>query len=94
MRAYADDIIIVLKDAKEIDLKLKIVLDWCDNNDIKLNPEKSGVMRLLKRSGKIKGIKNIANIPEVIEYKYLGLIINQSLNFNAITTKIKVKTRY
>ena len=94
VRAYADDIIIVLKDAKEIDLKLKIVLDWCDNNDIKLNPEKSGVMRLLKRSGKIKGIKNIANIPEVLEYKYLGLTINQSLNFNAITTKIKVKTRY
>ena len=65
------------------------MLDLCDNNDIKLNPEKSEMMRLLKRSGKIKGIKNISNIPEVLKYKYLGLTINQSLNFNTITNKSK-----
>ena len=34
---------------------------------------------------------NVANIPEVIEYKYLGLIINQCLNFKSICSKIKMK---
>ena len=44
VRAYADDIVIAVKDRKDIDLKLKIVLDWCKNYEINLNPEKSGII--------------------------------------------------
>ena len=32
--------------------------------------------------GKILKIKNVLNIPEVFEYTYLGIIIDQSLKFN------------
>ena len=94
VRVYADDIVIAVEDYKEIDSKLKIVLDWCQNYEINLNPEKSGIMRFLKRSGKVQGMANVANIPEVTEYKYLGLIINQSLNFKSICSKIKIKLAY
>ena len=36
-------------------------------------------MRILKRKGKSKGIKNELDIPEVLSHQYLGIIINQSL---------------
>ena len=94
VRAYADDIVIVVEDRKEIDSKLKIVIYWCKNYEINLNLEKSGIMRILKRSGKVQVMANVANIPEVTEYKYLGLVINQSLNFKSICSKIKMKLAY
>ena len=83
-----------MEDRKEIDSKLKIVLDWWKNYEINLNSEESGIMRILKRSGKIQGMANVANIPEVTEYKYLGLIINQSINFISICSKTKMKLAY
>ena len=70
------------------------MLEWRIVYEIELNPIKSGILRVLNRAGKIKGIKNIAKIPEVTEYKYLGLTINQSLNFKGLTSKIKSKSNY
>ena len=46
VRTYADDIVIAVEDYKEIDSKFKIVLDWCQNYENNLNPEKSGIMRI------------------------------------------------
>ena len=39
-------------------------------------------MRILNRKGKIKGIKNELNIPEVDSYCYLGIKINQTLKLD------------
>ena len=44
-----------------------------------VNKEKSDILRIIKRSGKITEIKNWLNIPEVSAYKYLGININQSI---------------
>ena len=70
------------------------MLEWYIVYEIELNPIKSSILRVLNRAEKIKGIKNIAKIPEVTEYKYLGLTINQSLNFKGLTSKIKLKSNY
>ena len=59
-----------------------------------LDPQKSGILRILNRAGKTKEIKNCANIPEVKEYKYLGINKNQSLNFKELIKKIKIKSKY
>ena len=93
-RAYADDIVIAVDNLQDINMYLKVVLGWCIVYEIELNPIKSGILRVLNREGKIKGIKNIAKIPEVTEYKYLGLTINQSLNFKGLTSKIKLKSNH
>ena len=45
--------------------------------------------RILKRGGKALGIKNNLNIPEVTEYKYLGITISQSLSIKHTTMKLK-----
>ena len=93
-RANADDIVIAVDNLQDINMYLKVVLEWCVAYEIELNPIKSGILRVLNRAGKIKGIKNIAKIPEVTEYKYLGLTINQRLNFKGLTFKIKSKSNY
>ena len=62
--------------------------------EIKLNPHKSGIMRILNKYGKVKEIKNAANILEVGKYKYLGITINQSLNFKDIIELISKRTKY
>ena len=92
-RAYADDIVLEVE-TKKIDNKLSKILEWWKLFEIKLNPHKSGIMRILNKSGKVKGIKNAANIPEVGKYKYLGITINQSLNFKDIIELISKKTKY
>ena len=59
---------------------------------VMLNPQKSVILRILNRAGKTKKI--CANIPEAKEYKYLGININQSLNFKELIKKIKIKSKY
>ena len=44
---------------------------WCIQNEMKINEIKSGILRILKRKGKIRFIENSLNIPEVDIYKYL-----------------------
>ena len=44
---------------------------------MKVNSSKNGIMRILRRKGKWKGITNALNIPEVNKYKYFGIVINQ-----------------
>ena len=66
-RAYADDIVIAVDNLQDINMYLKVVLEWYIVYEIELNPIKSGILRVLNKAGKIKGIKNIAKIPEVTE---------------------------
>ena len=91
-RTYADYIVIAANDIKEINSNLEIVLDWWKYYEIELNPSKSGILSILNRTGKAKGITNIAYIHEVMEYKYLGIIINQSINFKGVNLRMKQKT--
>ena len=71
VRAYADDIVWI---SSSIDQTKKAILmrDWWVANGMIINERKSGILRILKRAGKIKSIDNALNIPEVSTYKYLG----------------------
>ena len=91
-RAYADDIVIAVKSLEEINNILGVVLKWLKEYEIELNPEKSGIMRILNKEGKARKIINVANIPEVTKYKYLGIELNQSLSLQGFWNKVKQKT--
>ena len=52
-------------------------------------PQKSGIMRVLLRRSKCKGISNSINIPEVDSYFYLGVNITQLMR----TDDHELKTR-
>ena len=57
---------------------------------MKINPTKSGILRILNRKGKILGIENSLNIPEVEKYNYLGITITQSLKLKEHENKLKI----
>ena len=56
---------------------------------MKLNIEKSGILRILPKRGKCPGFPNILNIPEVRKCTYLGIQINQALKLKDHEEKIK-----
>ena len=48
-------------------------------NWMKINADKFGIKKILKRKRKLSKIENVINIPEVENYQYLGITINKSL---------------
>ena len=78
-RAYADDIACICISIEQARKAIIIMKEWWETNKVKINETKSGLLGILKNSGKISIIINAMNIPEVNSYKYLGVIINQSL---------------
>ena len=71
-RAYADDIICICSNMEQVKKSIQIMKSWWEKNEMKINKEKSGILRILKRKGKIGYIENELKIPEVESYKYLG----------------------
>ena len=65
--------------------------NWCLEKEMRINKDKSGILRILKRSDKTSIINNSLDIPEVSSYKYLGITINQSIalkhHFNILIMK-------
>ena len=47
---------------------------------MKINPPKSGILRILLKKIKIKKIQKELDIPEVESYFNLGIRINQTMN--------------
>ena len=82
VRAYADDIAWIWTSDEQLQFAISIINQWCISNKMKINSSKSGLMKILLRKSKCKGISNELNIPEADSYRYLGAIINQTLKFN------------
>ena len=86
---YADDTVIFHHDKNTLQNNLRIISDWCNDNLLTINVKKSHWMRT-KVCGKVDDDMNQENITffvkdkkltEVEVYKYLGLHIDSSLNF-------------
>ena len=67
---------------------IKLKLCW-EGLELEINPKKSEIMRILRREDKVKEINNILGIPEVNEYKYLVILINQNLKFKGVEYSLK-----
>ena len=87
--AYADDEVFRCSNTLQIHTSIQIMKEWWCNNRIKLNIEKSGILRILFKRGKCPGFPNILNIPEVSKYTYLRIQINQALKLKDHEEKIK-----
>ena len=80
--AYADDHLIICTSLEQLELAIQIIKGWSISENIKLNPDKSGIMEVTpkRRKGRLNLIESIEGIPIVKEYKYLGLILDQKLS--------------
>ena len=93
-RAYVDDIVWFCKSREQIDQSIWIMKEWSNNNGTSINSQKSGILRILSRKNKIKGIDNELNIPEVESYCYLGIKINQKITLDENSKILKQKSRH
>ena len=79
---FADDRLIINSTKKQLRSAIALVTQWCNESNIKINPEKSGILEITpKRMQHTLSIgEKFENIPVVAEYKYLGLIIDNKMS--------------
>ena len=92
--AYADDIAWVWRSLEETHKAIQIMKSWCTENSMKINESKSGILRILQRKVKWKGIKNELNIPGVDSYRYLGVQITQTASIKEHAHVLRKIERY
>lgn len=49
---YADDLVVIIPHVKYIKTVTIIIKEWCKENHMTVNPAKSGILRILKKSSK------------------------------------------
>lgn len=91
---YADDIALLANTESDLQKLLEGLYTWCNNNNMTINAGKSNVVHLrlpsMERSKYIFKCGDI-NIELINYYTYLGLNLNEFLDFN-LTAKIVAKS--
>lgn len=59
---------------------------------MELNKNKCGILNIKKRINNKYEYTKIFNIPQVKEYKFLGIILDEKLNLDQHIQYIKIKT--
>ena len=94
---YADDTVIFDTDLRIIQNMLNRISDWCDANLLTINCKKSQWMQtnLLKKERTDKQLF-LGNSPleKVSEYKYLGLLMDNGLNFQNHRESLQKRVNY
>jgi hypothetical protein len=81
---YADDVIILSPTKSGIDEMLKKVLQYMTSWKIQINKKKTNFIIISKQTaGKVKILFDGEELEQVRELKYLGVIIDDKLNFKA-----------
>ena len=84
---YADDIALILTRLKDVDKCIRIIHEWTIKNKIRLNPNKSALMKITKNISKKEHGEHTTTIndtisikiPIVNNYKYMGICLNNNL---------------
>lgn len=82
--AYADDLAVCATNLSAVKKTIALVNDWSSINGISLNIKKSGAM-IPKVDNRTPDppITSIKGIPLVTTYNYLGIMIDNCLNFKS-----------
>jgi hypothetical protein len=92
--AYADDLAVTCISRVKLQEALKITEDWCLTTGMEINKDKSAIMRV-RKDRRTKGIERgsgetkIMGFPVLTQYKYLGVLIEDTLEVNKDSTAHK-----
>jgi len=75
--AYADDTVFMCESKEHLLKAIEILEKWCVDNRIGVNKKKSGII-IINDDG--SDSNNIRGYPVVLEYKYLGVLIDTKLS--------------
>ena len=100
---YADDTAVTISsnNSNELNQELNAAMDilqsWFNNNRLSLNTSKSKYMRF-GTQGQLNNLRDICvqmndlELEQVVQYKYLGVVLDAPLNFSAHIEHLKSKT--
>ena len=91
---YADDIILICKDKRELMRGIRFIEEWSRENQLSINKRKSGVMIMNKRRSRMNEEGEIEGYPIVLSYKYLGTVIDNSQSIDHHLTQLNNKMNY
>ncbi len=81
---YADDIVLIAENEQDLQSMLNITHQWCKKWRLSVNDAKSKIMHF-RKSRKLRSSYRFhlgsTNLDYVKEYKYLGLVLNEHLNY-------------
>jgi hypothetical protein len=90
--AYADDLAVVAQGQVALLKLLDITQRWTEKNKMLINKKKSAIMYLQKTRGRRrKTLSELEGYPIKESYKYLGVVIDDRLNFKAHLELIRAK---
>eukprot|EP00808_Paulinella_micropora_P031002 g78638.t1 len=93
---YADDIVMLAESPKELNAMIEVVRSFCDTWRIEINLAKSQVMEVHPRGvcRKAEGYYYGSKAIEVVkQYKYLGLMLTNTLSWDAHHERALAKAR-
>ena len=85
---YADDIVLLAETENDLQLMLNIVNRWCNNWRMEVNLTKTNILHIRKKSqprSQVNFKLGTQTVEFCKEYKYLGLTINEYLDFKFST---------
>ena len=93
---YADDIVLVAPDKESLEVLIKVVEEWCGRWRMNLNIAKTKILHFRKKSkNKTRSDHCFTFNSEVIEYveqyKYLGLVLTEHLDWGKAIEEIHTK---
>lgn len=80
--AYADDLTMMSTGPLELRVAIKMVKDWGEQNDIKVNNSKSAILPIrADRRTPLPSFRQLLGIPVQDKYRYLGIMIDSPVTF-------------
>ncbi len=76
---FVDDIIILAENESQLRKLFDFVNTWCNNWKMKINRDKTKIVRFRKKS--VPRTKDELNVEIVDKYKYLGIYVDEFLDF-------------
>ena len=94
VKGYADDIVIAETDIDKLQASLTSLANWCDENGMIVNVEKTKIVKFRKAGpiGKRKLYFQRKPVEFVPTFKYLGITMQPALGFSAHIDQLVVRT--
>ena len=90
---YADDVVILGESEEDLKTILDVLNQWCNENELFVNPEKSKVVHFRPKSVSMssKAFKiGDKPISSTSNYMYLGLMLTEHLDYNVLAKSVSM----
>jgi hypothetical protein len=97
LMGYADDLLVLCSSRKQLEDAIKCIEEWGKENNLALNPRKSGILEFKSRHAKAGGLvvgSEVLGIPVVSEYKYLGFVVTGKLGLETHLKTIETRANW